>query len=91
VYAPRGVGLLWERRRAPDALAGLLGRRRAQLLAELAVPATTQELAARLGASSGGVSEHLGVLRRAGLITGRREGRSVVYSRTPTGDDLAAA
>jgi hypothetical protein len=89
VYAPRGVGLLWERRRAPDALADLLGRRRAQLLAELAVPASTQELAARLGASAGGVSEHLGVLRRAGLVTGRRDGRSVIYQRTPTGDDLA--
>jgi hypothetical protein len=88
VYAPRGVGLLWERRRAPDALADLLGRRRAQLLAELAVPATTQELAARLGASAGGVSEHLGVLRRAGLVSGRRDGRSVIYERTPTGDDL---
>jgi hypothetical protein len=90
VYAPRGVGLLWERpQRASDALAALLGRRRAQLLAELAVPATTQELAGRLGASAGGVSEHLGVLRRAGLIAGRREGREVVYERTRTGDDLA--
>jgi DNA-binding transcriptional ArsR family regulator len=90
VYAPRGVGLLWERPQRPgDALADLLGRRRAQVLTELAVPQTTQELATRLQASAGGVSEHLGVLRRAGLIAGRREGRSVVYERTRTGDDLA--
>jgi DNA-binding transcriptional ArsR family regulator len=90
VYAPRGVGLLWERpQRAPDALADLLGRRRALLLAELATPATTQELARRLRASAGGVSEHLGVLRRAGLIAGRRDGRAVRYERTRTGDDLA--
>ena len=90
VYAPRGVGLLWERPQRPaDALAELLGRRRAQVLAELAVPQTTQELAARLQASAGGVSEHLGVLRRAGLIAGRRDGRSVIYERTRTGDDLA--
>jgi DNA-binding transcriptional ArsR family regulator len=89
VYAPRGVGLLWERPpRAPDALADLLGRRRAQVLSELAVPATTQELAARLDASAGGVSEHLGVLRRAGLVSGRRDGRVVVYERTPIGDEL---
>ena len=53
------------------------------------VPQTTQELAARLQASAGGVSEHLGVLRRAGLIAGRRDGRSVIYERTRTGDDLA--
>jgi DNA-binding transcriptional ArsR family regulator len=90
VYAPRGVGLLWERpHRAPEALAELLGRRRARLLVELATPATTQELARRLRASPGGVSEHLGVLRRAGLIAGRREGRAVRYERTRTGDELA--
>jgi uncharacterized protein DUF5937/helix-turn-helix protein len=90
VYAPRGVGLLWERpQRAPDALAELLGRRRARLLTELAMPATTLELAARLRASPGGVSEHLGVLRRAGLIRGRREGRTVRYERTRSGDELA--
>jgi DNA-binding transcriptional ArsR family regulator len=90
VYAPRGVGLLWEPQdRTPDALADLLGRRRAQLLTELAAPATTQELARRLDASPGGVSEHLTVLRRAGLVAGRREGRTVRYERTATGDQLA--
>jgi DNA-binding transcriptional ArsR family regulator len=90
VYSPRGVGLLWERpERAPEALADLLGRRRAQLLGELGAPATTQELVARLGASAGGVSEHLGVLRRAGLVAGRRQGRTVVYERTRIGDELA--
>ena len=92
VYPPRGIGLLWERpESASDALADLLGRRRAQVLTELALPATTQELARRLDASRGGVSEHLGVLRRSGLISGRREGRHVVYERTPTGDDLVGA
>jgi DNA-binding transcriptional ArsR family regulator len=90
VYPPRGVGLLWEQPgRTPDALADLLGRRRAQLLSELAAPATTQELARRLDASPAGVSEHLGVLRRAGLIEGRREGRAVRYARTRMGDDLS--
>ena len=85
---PRGVGLLWEQPgQAAGALADLLGRRRAQLLSELAAPATTQELAGRLAASSAGVSEHLGVLRRAGLIEGRREGRAR-YERTRLGDDL---
>jgi DNA-binding transcriptional ArsR family regulator len=90
VYPPRGVGLLWEQAgRTPDALADLLGRRRARLLSMLAAPATTQELARRLDASPAGVSEHLGVLRRAGLIEGRREGRAVRYARTPMGDELS--
>jgi DNA-binding transcriptional ArsR family regulator len=92
VYPPRGVGLLWERQgAAPDALSDLLGRRRAQLLAELAAPATTQELALRLAASPAGVSEHLGILRRAGLVEGRREGRTVRYERTRMGDDLVGS
>ena len=66
VYAPRGVATLWEpAEHAPDALADLLGRRRAAILA--ALPATTQELARRHAASPAGVSEHLAVLRRAGL------------------------
>ena len=52
--------------------------------------ASTTELARRLEASPAGVSEHLGVLRRAGLVRARREGRSVLYSRTAVGDALTA-
>jgi len=90
VYAPRGVATLWEpAERAPAALADLLGRRRAALLT--ALPATTQELARRHAASPAGVSEHLAVLRRAGLVDGRREGRAVRYARTPAGDALVAS
>ena len=89
VYAPRGVATLWEpAEHAPGALADLLGRRRAALLT--ALPATTQELARAHAASPAGVSEHLAVLRRAGLIAGRREGRTVRYARTATGDALLA-
>ena len=90
VYAPRGVATLWEpAEHAPDALAALLGRRRAAILA--ALPATTQELARAHAASAAGVSEHLAVLRRAGLVAGRREGRSVRYARTPAGDAVLGA
>jgi DNA-binding transcriptional ArsR family regulator len=87
VYAPRGVATLWEPAEpAAGALADLLGRRRAAILA--ALPATTQELARAHAASPAGVSEHLAVLRRAGLVTGRREGRAVRYVRTSAGDAL---
>jgi DNA-binding transcriptional ArsR family regulator len=92
VYAPRGIATLWApQERTPDALDDLLGRRRAAILAGLAAPATTQELARRLAASPAGVSEHLAVLRRAGLVAGRRDGRGVRYARTAAGDALVRA
>jgi DNA-binding transcriptional ArsR family regulator len=91
IYAPRGVGDLWAPDgEGPEALADLLGRGRARILTALAGEASTTELARRLRLSPAGVSEHLGVLRRAGLIRARRQGRSVLYSRTATGDALTA-
>ena len=87
VYTARGTGSLWApAKKPPDALSALLGKRRAEILTQL--PASTQELAQRLNASPGGVSEHLGVLRDAGLIAGRRDGREVRYVRTETGEAL---
>lgn len=50
-------------------------------------PRIEDELA-RVAAS--GVSTHLGVLRDAGLVVRRREGRSVIYSRTAIGDALCS-
>jgi DNA-binding transcriptional ArsR family regulator len=96
LYAPRGIALLWEPPEAgdapgADALGPLLGERRARILLTLREPASTIELAARLQASPAGVSEHLKVLRRAGLISGRRDGRSVRYARTVAGDALAGS
>ncbi|GAA2425468.1 DUF5937 family protein [Actinomadura vinacea] len=92
-YPPLGVATLWEPRPAapPDALAALLGRRRAQLLAALETPASTTDLARRLGVTAGAVSQHLGVLRACGLVTGHRLGRRVLYARTAAGDTLSAA
>ena len=78
VYAPRGVAALWAPQERPaDALADLLGRRRAAASSPASPrPATTQELARRLAASPAGVSEHLSVCCAApGLISARREGR----------------
>ena len=90
IYTPRGLGSLWAPAADGDgeALAALLGRRRAAILATLGTPAATNDLARRLGASPAGVNEHLGVLRRAGLVRTARDGRRVLYSRTPTGDAL---
>jgi DNA-binding transcriptional ArsR family regulator len=91
IYPPRGVGDLWAPAgEGPQALADLVGRGRARILTALAAEASTTELARRLAASPAGVSEHLGVLRRAGLVRARREGRLVLYSRTAAGDALTA-
>ena len=94
VYTPRGIGDLWEPSTGADgapAMAALLGGRRAAILTALEAPATTGELAGRLGASPAGVSEHLGVLRRAGLVRATRDGRHVRYVRTPAGSLLLRA
>ena len=92
LYPPRGLGQLWAPRPAdPKALADLLGARRAEILTALEREATTRELSRRLNASPAGVSEHLGVLRRAGLVRPRRQGASVYYARTAAGDGLVTA
>ncbi|WP_018588878.1 ArsR/SmtB family transcription factor [Salinispora arenicola] len=57
------------------------------MLAETLIPSTTGSLAQRVGLAPATVSQHLAVLRDAGLVTARRRGREVLYSQTP----LAAA
>ncbi|HEX2316595.1 MAG TPA: DUF5937 family protein [Thermomonospora sp.] len=90
IYPPYGVATLWDAEPAPppDALAALLGRVRAAVLTGLEAPASTTELARRLGVTPGAVSQHLAVLRGCGLVTGHRVGRRVLYARTDTGDAL---
>jgi DNA-binding transcriptional ArsR family regulator len=91
IYPPRGVGDLWAPAGAgTEALGDLVGRGRARILTALSEEASTSELARRLAASPAGVSEHLGVLRRAGLVRSRRDGRAVLYSRTAVGDALTS-
>ncbi|MER5636517.1 DUF5937 family protein [Kitasatospora sp. NPDC002227] len=90
-YPASGVGLLWEQPHpTSDGLAALLGRTRAALLAALGEPLSTPDLAARLGVTPGAVSQHLGALRGAGLVTTQRTGRTAVHLRTRTGTALTA-
>jgi DNA-binding transcriptional ArsR family regulator len=93
-YPPRGVAMLWERRDPIERSAGLtavLGRTRALLLTGLDTPASTTDLARRSGLSAGGVSQHLTALRAAGLVSGHRVGRFVLYARTGVAEALLAA
>ncbi|MEU8205984.1 ArsR family transcriptional regulator [Streptosporangium sp. NPDC049046] len=84
-YPARGTGIPPE---TPDGLAGLIGRTRSRLLLELATPATTTQLVILLELSLGTVGGHISALRRAGLVTGSRTGRGVLYHRTALGDSL---
>jgi Helix-turn-helix domain len=92
VYPARGVGGLWEpgRTAPPAALAALLGARRAAVLTALGAPRSTTELARALELSPGSVSQHLSVLRDAGLVHAHRVGRSVLYVRSEKGAGLVA-
>ncbi|MGW2541462.1 helix-turn-helix domain-containing protein [Kitasatospora sp. NPDC001574] len=91
-YPARGIATLWEPRPSTgsDALAAVLGRSRARLLAELDSPASTTELARRTGLSAAGVSQHLTGLRAAGLTSAHRAGHAVLYARTAVADALLA-
>lgn len=89
-WSRRGVYLIYPTRRNDDAhgaaddnpLAGVLGRSRMALLADLATPRTTTELADRHRMSPSTVSYHLTRLHRAGMVTRSRNGKHVHYRRT---------
>jgi DNA-binding transcriptional ArsR family regulator len=67
-----------ERTRAID---DLVGATRAQILAELAAPISTREVARRLRLAPSTVSYHLQILHRSGLAHRIRRRRSVLYQR----------
>lgn len=93
IYPARGVGDWWTAtaRPASPALEELVGRSRARILVELREPASTTQLARALGLPVGSVGDHVRLMRRAGLLDTARDGRSVLYRRTPLGDMLASA
>lgn len=90
VYPARGTGTVWQAERSggPAALAALVGEVRAGLLDALEAPASSTELAIRLGVTTSSVNQHLRALRAAGWLTSARHGRSVLYLRSELGDAL---
>ncbi|MEV4496945.1 helix-turn-helix domain-containing protein [Micromonospora arborensis] len=89
-YPCRGVATLWAPTPTVDAAAvtSLLGVPRARLLHLLAEPLPTVEMARRLTVTPSAVSQHLKVLHATGLITRARDGRHVLYRRSPLGDQV---
>ncbi|GAA0935247.1 DUF5937 family protein [Kribbella koreensis] len=92
-YPARGVATLWSEsvRGTSAGLAAVLGRSRAEVLMQLDSPRSTTELAARIGMTAGGVSQHLSALRAGGLVTPHRVGRVVLYARTSAAESLLEA
>ncbi len=80
-------GTLWDDTRASGgrALEDLLGRTRAAVLEAAAGGRSTTDLARRLDISPATVSHHTSVLRKAGLVTTRREGKAVLHTVTSMG------
>ncbi|MEV0392461.1 winged helix-turn-helix domain-containing protein [Polymorphospora rubra] len=72
----------------PYALKALLGPVRARVLSQLDTPKSTTQLVALNGYGLGTVGRHLKVLLDARLVRRRRSGRSVLYYRTPAGNQL---
>jgi hypothetical protein len=64
-YSPRGLGRLWEGPTMPvdSALANVIGRTRATLLAQLDLPMSTTQLAVQLGLSAPTLNVHLKALQ----------------------------
>ncbi len=92
-YPPRGLGRLWEDRQdtTDSPLADLVGRTRAAIVSHLDLPMSTTHLAHQLGVSAPTLSVHLGILRSAGVVDSRRDGRAVLYYRTSLGSQLLTA
>jgi DNA-binding transcriptional ArsR family regulator len=91
-YPAQGIAELWHAPPPPpEALARLIGRTRALVLASLDQPASTHVVAAVLGLSPAGASGHLLALRDVGLLTTTRRGHEVLYARTALGTTLLRA
>jgi len=90
-YPCAGVLAATDQTPVPASLAALLGPARARVLTLLDTPKSTTQLVALTGLPLGSVARHLKILLNAGLLTRRRAGRSVLYSRTKAAATLISA
>ncbi|WP_290058331.1 ArsR/SmtB family transcription factor, partial [Amycolatopsis solani] len=70
------------------ALADLVGQSRAAVLEAVDGTGNTSEIARRAGILVSSASQHLAVLRRAGLVASTRQGNSMIHNLTLTGASL---
>jgi DNA-binding transcriptional ArsR family regulator len=96
LYPARGVATVWQalsgqRSSQLTAIQEVIGVTRARLLDTLRSPATTSALARQYAVTPGAVSQHLGALYRARLLTRQRSGRAVLYQTSDLGLALLGA
>ncbi|GLI02301.1 helix-turn-helix domain-containing protein [Phytohabitans aurantiacus] len=92
IHYPTGTPLPGHPDAAPaDPLARMLGGTRAAVLRAVGTGCGTVALARRVGASPASASEHVTVLREAGLVATARVGRGVRHWLTPLGAQLLRA
>ena len=91
VYPARGIAAVGAGPRRAAGRARRAARRAAARPCSPALdaPRSTTELARALELSPGSVSQHLSVLRDAGLVNAHRVGRAVLYVRSPTGEQMS--
>lgn len=73
-----------------ERLASVVGRTRSRVLAAIAEPRTTEEVARSVGAATSTASEHLTALHKMGLVIRSRVGRHVYYELSERGRALLA-
>lgn len=91
IYYPASGRYLWAAPAAPRSLDRLLGATRSRILAALDTPLQTTVVAELVGVTPPTASEHLAILRGAGLIDSSRAGRTAIHELTQAGRALLVA
>ncbi|WP_350278798.1 hypothetical protein [Kribbella sp. HUAS MG21] len=89
VYRSIGQRSMWLDGAGAPGRAGLLSAHRLRYLNALGSGQSTTALAARFAVSPSAANQVLRAMTAQGLVRPRRNGRSVIYERTPLGDQLA--
>ncbi|WP_318213268.1 DUF5937 family protein [Streptomyces sp. SCL15-6] len=91
IYYPASGRYLWAAPPTPRSLDRLLGVTRSRILAALATPLQTTVVARLVSVTPPTASEHLAILRDAGLIDSSRAGRTATHELTKAGRALLDA
>ncbi|MYS34295.1 MULTISPECIES: DUF5937 family protein [unclassified Streptomyces] len=91
IYYPASGRYLWAAPPTPRSLHRLLGATRARILTALTTPLQTTAVAGLVDVTAPTASEHLAILRDAGLVERSRAGRTAMYELTEAGRTLLAA
>ncbi|GGK56934.1 transcriptional regulator [Planomonospora parontospora subsp. parontospora] len=91
IYYPASGRYLWTAPPTPRSLDRLLGATRSRILAALTTPLQTTVVARLVGVTAPTASEHLAILRDAGLIDSSRTGRTATHELTEAGRALLDA